>query len=248
MLEVFIIICLALAFFLVMRRFPKDLENNVSNIDPEKIEKETIVKWNFFKKRENELDNIKDEISRGQEQVVAPSDIDTAQRRYMEEDPLLARELLEADKAIDAGDLRTAEDIAIAAIKQNKRCAQAYVIIGRVAQQRGVFDEAKEAYKVAKKCNSELAEPYYGLGQIDLKDENYSDAIENLQRAVILDRSRPDWYATLGKAYMEVRQFARAAKALKRAASLDMDNKEYKDLAAEAEEKQRTHSQAFRSR
>lgn len=248
MLEVSIIICLALAFFLVMRRFPETSEDGSVSNQKETSRKNGNTMWNIFKKRENQLDDIKREIARGQEQVVAPSDIDLAQRRFMEADPLLVKDLLEAENALETGDLRTAEDLALNVLKQNKRCAQAYIVVGRVAQARGAFEEAKEAFRVAKKCNPELAELYFGLGEIDLRNENYSDAIENLQRAVILDRSRPDWHATLGKAYMQVRQFARAAKALKRASSMDMDNKEYKELAAEAEEKQRTHAQAFRSK
>ena len=45
---------------------------------------------------------------------------------------------------------------------------------------------------------------------------------------------------------MEIRQFAKASKALKRAAQLDIDNKEYRNLAFLAEEKQKTHTRAFR--
>jgi cytochrome c-type biogenesis protein CcmH/NrfG len=67
-----------------------------------------------------------------------------------------------------------------------------------------------------------------------------------LQKAVNLDRGIALWYAELGKAYMQVRQFAKATKALKRAASLDIDNKEYKELASEAEDKQRAHSTVYR--
>jgi Flp pilus assembly protein TadD len=81
---------------------------------------------------------------------------------------------------------------------------------------------------------------------VKLRDENLSDGVEYLQKAVTIDRGNAEWYFELGKAFMGVRQFAKAAKALKRAASLDMENKEYKELASEAEDKQRSHAGIYR--
>lgn len=200
----------------------------------------------FTKKREKELEKIQEEIAKGQENIIPPRDINEAQKRFNEMDPELARTLFEADQALESEDLRTAEELALEALKKDKRSAQSYVIIGRVASLRGHFEDAKEAYKTAIKSNGELGEAYFGLGEIELRGEDYTKAIEHLQRAVILDRSQPAWHAALGRAYMEVRQFAKAAKALKRATVLDIDNKDYRELAMQAEEKQRSHAQAFR--
>ncbi|MEK9156033.1 MAG: tetratricopeptide repeat protein [Patescibacteria group bacterium] len=243
MIEILIVICLALALFLMLRHFPQ------TKVDGPNSGVRVAGLWQkVFRVKRDNIEEIQREIIRGQEKIVAPSEIDLARQRYLENDPEIAQLLYESDKALQAQDLREAESLALQAIVRDKKCSQAYVIVGRVAQLRGAFDDAREAYKTAVKCNPENGEAYFGLGQLDLKDENKSGTIDNFHKAVNLDRGRADWHAALGKAYMEVRQFAKAAKSLKRAAALDMENKEYRVLASQAEDKQRSHSQAFRVR
>lgn len=241
MFEIVIIVCLALAIFLATKNFPQTKTHN-------KGEGEEVFDFlqKIIKKDEQDIKSIQDAIASGQDGIIAPSEIDEAKKRFMETDPEILKWLFEADEAMEKGDLREAEDRALQVIKKDLHCAQAYIVMGRVAQLRGVLDDAKEAYKTAIKCNPELADAYFGLGQILFREDNYSEAIDQLVRAVALDRNVPEWQGLLGKAYMQVRQFAKAAKALKRASQLDMDNKEYRELALEAEEKQRSHSQAFR--
>ena len=239
-IEIIIIVCLAIALFLLLRHYPE------SKMSPSFLNRENLARFlDRFpkrKKKTNDLDSIKQAIVEGQDKVISPADIEKATKSYQEDDPFTARILYQAEEALMANDLRLADELAIDAISKNNRCAQAYVIIGKIAFHRGEFDDAKEAYKTAIKCNKDLAEAYFGLGRTEFRMENFTGAIENLQRSINLEKGHADWYAELGKAHMEVRQYAKAAKVLKRATSLDIDNKDYKDLAAEAEEKQRTHS------
>jgi len=248
LLEIGIIICLAVVLFLILHNFPKTAESTEG--PPMKQEQKSLgfLKNMFKKKPRDASDAIKQAIVDGQEKIIAPSETETVKEKYHESDPEVAQLLHEAEIALEKSDLREAEDLAINALSKDKKCAQAYDIVGKVAMLRGSFDEAKEAYKTALKCDPELGSAYFGLGQICLRDENLTDAIENMQRSVVLDRSHADWYAELGQTYMEVRQFAKAAKALKRATSLDIDNRAYKELSAEAEEKQRAHAHAYRMR
>lgn len=245
MLEVGIIICLAIVLFLILHNFPR---TNGEGTGVKMNERKLSGLWKkmHFGKKKNNTAAIQKAIDDAKETIVAPSETESAQIKFKEDDPEVAQFLFEAESALGKSDLREAEEKAIEAVSKNKKCGKAYEIIGTVAMQRGSFDEAKQSFKTAIKCDPEIGPAYFGLGQIDLKNENFTESIENLQRAVALDRSRADWYCELGKAYLEVRQFAKAAKALKRAASLDIDNKEYKELAAEAEEKQRAHAAAFR--
>lgn len=251
MLEIAIIICLAILLFLILKNYTKveiapgeiaSVESDFTGILPMKKRENFLKK--FFAKREN-FDDIKDEIEKGQERIVAPAEINKAKQTFREEDPEVAQLLLESSKAFEENDLRNAEDLAIEALIKDKKCSPAYVNIGRVAFHRGSFADAKESYKTALKCDRESGDAYFGLGQIEIREDNISDAIEHFQRAVSLDRGNAMWYGELGKAYMQARQYAKAAKALKRAASLDMENKEYKELASEAEDKQRAHSKAW---
>jgi len=245
LLEIGIIICFAIVLFLILHNFPNTKEDKTG---AEMSEKKSTNFWKklSFGKKKNNSDAIQKAIDAAKEMIIPPSETENAQVKFKEDDPEIAKFLFEADSALEKSDLREAEEKAIDAVSKNKKCGKAYEIIGNVALQRGAFDEAKQSFKTSIKCNPEMGGAYFGLGQIDLKNENFTEAIENLQRAVALDRSKADWYCELGKAYMEVRQFAKAAKALKRATSLDIDNKRYKELAAEAEEKQRAHAAAFR--
>lgn len=238
MLEVGIIICLAIALFLALKNFSKTGQN----ISGQKNKRIGFFAKYFIKNQKKVLEDIREEIEKSQEVIMPPVEINEAKEKFNEEDPELAQSLRESEEAYEKGDLRQAEELAIFVLNKNKRSAFAYNIIGRVAFSRGALDDAKEAFKAALKCDKELSDGHFGLGLVEFKDENYAVAIEHFQRAVMLDRGVAQWYAELGKAHMEVRQFAKAAKALKRAASLDIDNKEYKELASEAEDKQRAHA------
>lgn len=252
MLEIAIIICLAVILFLVLKNFPKTRDdfsvplNNEGLIGEPKKMKESIFSKLFAKRSVEGRADIAAVIDQDNNKVIAPLAINEAQKAYKESDPEIAKILYEADQAMARGDLREVEDLALQAIVKDKKCAHSYVLVGKVAFSRGSFDDAKESFETALKCDSETAEAYFGLGQIELRDENYSEALMSLQKAVNLNRGVAQWYAELGSAYMQVRQFAKATKALKRAASLDIDNKEYKELASEAEDKQRAHSSVYR--
>lgn len=252
MLEIGIIISLALILILILKNFPKTKKIADHSFEPSVVTTgiNPIPKANFlskiFQKKNEGLSDIKEAIDKDSDKIIAPVEISEAQRAYREKNPEVAKILYESDVAYERGDLREAEELALSALGEDKKCAKAYVVIGKVAYSRGSFFEAEEAFKTALKCDKELGEAYFGLGQIKLRDENYSQALDNLQRAVNLDRGVALWYAELGKAYMQVRQFSKAAKALKRASSLEIDNKEYRDLASEAEDKQRAHSAVYR--
>lgn len=246
MLEIAIIICLAVVLFLALKNYPKAAREAKEGGQEEELTEKGLLGglFNLNLKREN-FDAIKDEIAKGGERIVPPVEINKAKETYRQEDSEIVRMLCEADQAFLENDLRMAEEIAIQILMKEKKCAPAYVMIGKVAYHRGSFDDAREAYKTAIKCDRENGGAYFGMGQIDLRDENISKAIENFQKAVSFDRGKAEWYAELGEAYLQARQFAKAAKALKRASSLDVDNKEYRILASEAEDKQRAHAQAW---
>lgn len=244
MLEVVIIICLAIALFLLLRHYPdaKTLTGFFNSIRFKKYFGEFA---RGIKKKD--LVAMQAEIEKNN-QVVAPSEVEEALTTFKVSDPEIARMLHLANEAYSLNDLRAAEDKAIEAISQDKRCAEAYVIIGKIAYSRGQFEDAESAFKTALKCDDELGEAHYGLGKIEFSKDNLTGSLEHLQKAIMLEKGHADWYADLGKAYVEVRQFAKAAKAFKKASNLDVENKEYKDLSNMAEEKIRTHSMVYRKK
>lgn len=248
MLEVVIIICLALALYLLLRHYP-DAHGLGYYLNSENFKKSfSKLPLLKMKPRPKAIKAIEEEIQKGNQAVIAPIEIENVLQQYGEDDPELATLLRQANEAYDQGDLRTAEEKSLEVVGKNKRSAEAYTIIGKVSFSRGQFSDAKDSFKTALKCNDEAGEPYFWLGKLALRDDNLSVCIEYYQKAINFEKGYAEWYAELGKAYMEVRQYAKAAKVLKRATILDIDNKEYKDLAAEAEEKQRTHSYYTRYR
>jgi len=250
LLESAIIVILAAAFFLVLRHYPEVSESKISFWKD--WQKKLILGTKSFmaQRKKRQIEKIKQEISRPEPEITFDNVNKlpelSIQQKYSKLPPELVRILCSADEALINNDLREAEDKAIEAITKDKRCAGAYVIIGKVAFSRGEFDDSKEAYKTALKCDADQAEAYYGLGQINHREENYQECIDNYSNALNLEKSRADWYADFGNAYMEIRQFAKAAKAFKKASSIDIENREYKDLASEAEEKQRAHASVAR--
>lgn len=239
MLEIIIIICLSFALFLLLRHYP---EAKGLNLEAGKSNLKRVFSYLKKFKREKNYKAIEAIISDGQENIIAPAEIEDASRRFEEEDPDLAQLLLQANEAFTLNDLRVAEDKALEVVIGNKRSAQAYLLLGKIAFMRGQYEDAKEALKTALRCNNDMGEAHFYLGKIEYRNDNLSGAIDSFQKSIYAEKGHADWYAELGKAYMEVRQYAKAAKVLKRASSLDIDNLEYKNLASEAEDKQRTHS------
>lgn len=242
MLEIGIIICLAGLLFLTLKNFSKAGENL------ESFKEVKMGIWEKIFKKDNVATEIEieNEINRDQNNIISPLDLNNAEKRFMEKDPEINRTLLEADKAFISNDLRTAEDLSLEVLSKEKKCSSAYIMIGKVAFQRGSFGDAKEAFKAAIKCKDQSGESYYYLGLIEVRQENVHESINFFQKAIDCDRNQPEWWAEFGKAFNDIRQFAKAAKAFKKASSLDIDNGEYKQLASDAEEKQRAHAAAFR--
>ena len=195
-------------------------------------------------KRKRIEESIQTSLDSGHVQVAIPHEVPEKILHNLEPD--VAECINKAEVALQVNDLRSAEESCIDAISKDTHCFEAYNIIGKVAFSRGQFGDASEAFKTAIKCESEFGEPYFYLGKIEMREENMSKSIEYFEKAIICEKNYAEWYWELGQAYVEVRQYAKAVKVLKKATSIDMENKEYRDLLTEVEEKHRTHSQYSR--
>ncbi len=247
MLEAAIIICVGAIAFLLIRKYPGSKKPVLVNKKDSRINMASFSRV-FARKRHVEEDEIRGAIVADQEDIVTPVELETAKQKYDAEDPEIAKLLFESSESIKSGDLNTAEEKAIQALTADKHCDQAYAFIASIALKRGEHENAKIAADTAVKCNPENPMSYAVMGEYYLIKEKYSEAIDNLLKAVMINRNEASWYGLLGQAYLEVRQFAKSAKAFKRASCLDLDNKEYRRLAAIAEEKQMSHSHVFRSK
>ena len=246
MLEIAIIVVVTLILFLILKNFPMTKESGAGVVRKKNNYFGKISEKFFGQFRKKNEEEIKKALSTDAEKVVSPKEIIDAKKSFWTDDPEIAKILYEANKAILDSNYTKAEKKAIEALSKDKRCDQAYVFIAQVAMNRKKYEEAMESAKAALKCNKTNASAHAILGECNYLGEKYSDSIESYQKAVNVDHNRAEWQAGLGKAYLEIRQFSKATKALKRASSLDIDNKEYKDLASFAEDKQRMHTSAFR--
>jgi len=240
-LEILIILCLAGALFFLLRHYPEAKE--AETVIRHHHLRDFFTRFSKMRRTKNEVEIARAVIDNANPEIT-PKEVIEAVNTYSDLDPAAAENLYVAEKSLNENDLRQAEEKSLAVISENKHCSGAYVVIGKVAEQRGQFDDAREAFLAAIKCRDgkDISEAYFGLGQIEQRNENLSNSIKYFEKAINAEKGKPEWYFELGKAYIEVRQYAKAAKVLKRAASLDIDNQEYKTVSAEAEEKQRTHS------
>lgn len=243
MLELGIIVTVALIVFLLLKNYPRVALS--SGEKTEKTKKNTkmlnSIKSYFKNKRAKEEEEIQKALSEGKSEVVTPKEVEDAQKNFGSSDPEVAKLLHEANDALLEGEFKKVEDKSLEALSKDKRSDQAYAFLAAIAIERKQYADAEEALKAALKCNKDNGLAHASYGDLFYSQEKYNDAIEHYQKAVNLDRNEASWQAGLGKSYLMVRQWSKAAKALKRASTLNIDNKEYKKLAMEAEQKLRDH-------
>ncbi len=240
MLELGIIVTVALIVFLLLKNYPRVVATDGSKSD-EKRPTMKILKNYFDRKREEKEKGIKEALSEGKSEIVSPKEVEDAKKAFGSSNPEVAKLLHEADEAMKEKKYKKAEDKSLEAIGLDKHADQAYAFIAAIAIEKKQYQDGEEALKIALKCNKDNGLAHASFGGLCYAQEKYNDAIIHFQKAVNLDRNEASWQAGLGKSYLMVRQFAKAAKALKRAATLNIDNKEYKQLAMEAEGKLRDH-------
>ena len=247
MLEIAIIITVSLLIILLLKNYPKGYDEMTMSGGNESKMKIKFISKLFENRRLRVEEQIKQSLNNGMTETVSPKEVSNAQDDFGAKDPEIARLLFEANEALIKEDYSEVEKKSLEAISKDKKCDQAYAFIAQIALKKGDLSDSLEAAETSIKCNSDNALAHYVLGEVYFQTEKYNDSIDHYTKATHLSRTNAEWLAGLGKAFLEVRQFSKAAKALKRASMLDINNEEYKKLAVESEEKQKSHSRVFRS-
>jgi tetratricopeptide (TPR) repeat protein len=78
----------------------------------------------------------------------------------------------------------------------------AWIAIGRMFGERGIYDKAELAFLRAQRLEPLSPDAYLGLGTLYLAEQDTELAIPYLEKAVLLDPKMEEAYVMLGRAYL----------------------------------------------
>ncbi len=88
-----------------------------------------------------------------------------------------------AQRALDAGKYEQAEELLVPYIIDHARDCRAYILLGKVAEAKGSWEEAMEIYQQAVRLEPDKADTQAGLGHAALQQGKFTIALRALQRA-----------------------------------------------------------------
>jgi len=126
----------------------------------------------------------------------------------------------EALAAMERGQLQEALERLHRLLESDPRCAQGYLLVGRIRANAGMWEEARRWCQKALEIDPLLAEAHFLLGLIHSQEGCLEEALAAMKRAVYLDRNAALGHFFLAQFYREQGQMARARKSLENAAHL----------------------------
>ena len=230
---IIIIIAVGIIFIIIARKIPvaKQEKLRLSN-SSNGIDNGEDDKMNRFDSSDKESKRKHKKTTKKTKQSVSNDD----EKKTIDFGSLLEK----ADGMIDQGEYQDAEKILIDFISEdltNINKAKIYNKLGIVYLEQANFSDAKEAFKTALKYDKNNDLIYNNLGLALFNQGRYVEAIEAYQRSIQLNGLVPHRYINLGLSYAALRQYDKALDAYKKALVLDKNNKDYKKLVKEAEEK-----------
>jgi Flp pilus assembly protein TadD len=110
-----------------------------------------------------------------------------------------------------------------AAIRKDKKKADAYNKLGICELQMKAYDGAQRDFTQASKLQRNFPEPLNNLGVIFYLRRDFGKAVKFYKKALALDESNPSFHSNLGTAWFEQKKFDKAAAEYARAIELDPD-------------------------
>src|SRR5689334_13280375 len=119
----------------------------------------------------------------------------------------------------ERGDAAGAERLYRQILQVDPDYADAHYLLGRIAQDRGLLDDAQRHVQEAIRCNPREPTFHHTAGQIHYARGQFSDAIARLEAVRELDPA-VDCHTDLGCAYEKVGRFADAVREFEQAVAL----------------------------
>lgn len=126
----------------------------------------------------------------------APS---TAQHPTLERK--LAASIVRADRSLEKRDLDAAEQEAQSVLAVDRRCPQAYYLLGQIACMRGDAESAERHYRRAIQLDQGVGCFHHSLANLLQDRGNAADAIDSYRRALRLTAKSAEVWNDLGTAY-----------------------------------------------
>jgi len=126
----------------------------------------------------------------------------------------------EALDALERGQDEEALDRLHRLLEDNPRCAQGYLLVGRIRANAGRWEEARRWCQKALELDPLLTEAHFLLGLIYSQEGRMEEALAAMKRVVYLERAAALGHFCLANLYREQGQTARARKSLENAAHL----------------------------
>jgi len=256
--EVVIIICAVVIFIILVRRFP-DTSEHVTHADTFKAPRArsfhipkphlNIPKPRFqFRSHTEEKSTTSDPFPFDADTVIETAPSQPAKQaepcnnaedfaRY----PSTLRQLLrDANKYFDLGQLETAEKLYLQAAAADPTCTAAYYRLGVIySDRKDTAADAEEALNQANKFEPDNGYILNALGLIAFQKGLFHEAIGHFEKAVAADPNIAARYANMGMAHLSSRQYAKASRNFAKAWSIEPNNDKYKELLADAKERER---------
>ncbi len=170
---------------------------------------EIYYRLGFVAIQEEDYDIARDNFDKAS--ILAPN-VD----KYAKAKNILAGKILrEAQKAINMGDLLTAERKTLTALRINPEFGSAYSVLGYIKLKSGDISAAIENMEKAVMYNPGSRSSWYNLGSTYRRTKQYEKAENALLKAIALDPDYAKSYTTLAQTYVALGQLNNAEKYFK---------------------------------
>jgi len=228
---IILIIAISIIFIILVRKIPAVKEEMLRlSADSLDLENNGNKKLNRFESLDNSK-TIKDKGAVKKSRQIKSGD------KEDKEDLDLQGVLEKIDELIEEKAYKEAEELLIKAVDINPTNARIYNKLGIIYLEQENFTDAKEAFKTALKYDQNNDLIYNNLGLALFNQGRYTEAIEAYQKSIQLNSLIPHRYINLGLSYAALRKYKEALDAYKKALVLDKNNKDYKKLIKEIQEK-----------
>lgn len=252
-----VVVCLVVVGYVVVKKFPQLANLDVQNL-PE--EKESKKKKEILNQRIDEqgrrlstrLDKLFKPIKRGwgllqlrfriyvgkmerlwhHEQRLEEKKV-REEMSTEEKQTRLEQVLKEAETCRGSGDLDTAEELYISAIKIRPNSTTAYRGLGETYLAKESLEEARQTFKYLSQLDKNDETAVVRLAEIAERQGKIEKAIEYYERAIILNDSLSPRFYHLAELLLKVNQPEVAKEAIVQAVELEPKNPKYLDLLIE---------------
>jgi len=200
---------------------------------------EIYYRLGFVAIQENDYDAARDNFDKAS--ILAPT-VD----KYTKAKGILAGKVLqESQKALNMGDMITAERKALTSLRINPEFGSAYSVLGYIKLRQGDISSAIENMEKAVFYTPTSRSAWYNLGSTYRRVKQYEKAEDALKKAIALEAGYAKSYTTLGQVYLALNKESQAEDNFKTSIALDPNSPAVRDAYGELLNNQERYDEAI---